>query len=1175
MTHENQKTLRGGRIIKRGKQVLSLHAAIGIVVQAIGLAVLSAVVYPVAASAADECGTMVTGGGAITCDTNSYMGSGDGTVGEPASSPINYSGVYSADPSIAVGIVSETSSTAVRLTSLINSGAVSSAISLFDGASISTAVNNSSFAVNLVDQSIQSLGSTITLSGNASARTSTQYSYGLFIQQQQSSTGAVTLQLSESSLVNTTGDNAYGVFGQQSGAGSTGGIILNISGDARVVTSGSVAYGVLLQQNAAGATGSVGALMSEQASIETSGVGSEGLLLRKEANDATGNVIAELKGLSNIKTTGDNSDALLAEIWSPVAPGDISLSLLDSSSVSTSGSESRGLYAGQFGFGDAAIQLGGSATAATSGARSKSAYALSGLVGNTAVQIDGEQVMRQVFDGQGQPRLNADGTAQLLAVSAPAVNMGSGNTTILMSGGAVTNSGDASQGLVAENNSVGGSAMVTMSGGTLTSGGTGSKGISAIVAAPKTVQVDPETGLAVFTFQYNADGSIRVDGSGNAVMLPVYVVGPERFLDANGVVVPQTGNALAEIGTETETALVSITGENTVGVQVCNEGTGTATARVLKGGRVTADGAGTKAISACADPAVTNTGAVTVDIQGEVTASGAGSIAVDVASNSATASAMSVAADSNVTNLSTDGVAFKAVGTASGNLVNAGEVIGGIDINGSFTNAASAQASLVGAQRMAIAGGLDNSGLIDLSATSALTAMTVQGNLANNGRIILGTNDAAVAGNLTGAGTIQSAVDFASGTSGTLTVDGNLDGAVVVDLRNVGGQVTAAGIRAVNILDVKGTATGSVMLANGPIDLGVYVYDIGIVGGKVENIITVSAPASTYSAVPAVISQGYATTRNFNQRVAARTYSQPASNTEPLGFWAVQPRSESAERFDSVIARKQERDLKSGMWGSIAADRSKRTPDTGNTESLTSWTLDGGYDYVLDGNGSGDVIIGGGFSLGMVSASMQSALGTTSASSTGGGVFFTGTYLAETGTYVDAQFDVGHIYTDLHDNLGVLLAEDVTSLAMVGSIELGHKFAIDEQSSFTPHVRYVLGQVKTDGYVDSRGLSVADQTDRLSELRIGGEYEHVLDGGLTLAVFGEYRRDLDPASTVDVSGVSLTSTGERDWGNLGMRFDMPITSMASFNGQVAYQAALGGANGNNSVTARVGLDVRW
>jgi outer membrane autotransporter protein len=460
------------------------------------------------------------------------------------------------------------------------------------------------------------------------------------------------------------------------------------------------------------------------------------------------------------------------------------------------------------------------------------------------------------------------------------------------------------------------------------------------------------------------------------------------------------------------------------------------------------------------------------------------------------------------------------------------------------------------------AGALTNSGDGNIILGSAST-FNVAGDLTNDGVINIGANTATVGGNVNGSGTVSLDVDFSTGAGGTFVVTGDLTGDLVVSVNNLGAEPTAAGVAAVNFLQVNGAITGSVRLADGPINLGIYTFDLNVADGQIVAASVVNPVGAVYSAHSGVVAQGFASFGSLGSRAASRTYgtSRQSSSTITVS-------SKGSGPFGGTVSV--------GPWASIEGERSTRSPDSGDVVRSTNWAFEGGYDSVLDTSSEGTWIVGAGVRFGTVSATVENALGTSALDSEGKGVMLSASHYALTGSYLDFSLRHSMISAEMHDQNGGLLAKDVKSKATVASIEVGHRLALTQRSSLTPNAQMVFGRTETKGYTDANGLAVAAQTTDIRQFRFGAQFDHALKGGATLGLFGDYLRDLAATSTIEVNGNVLTSTSPRDWANVGLRLNAPLGASSAVSGEVGYQTAVGAASSNNeSAFARLGFDLRF
>ncbi len=516
--------------------------------------------------------------------------------------------------------------------------------------------------------------------------------------------------------------------------------------------------------------------------------------------------------------------------------------------------------------------------------------------------------------------------------------------------------------------------------------------------------------------------------------------------------------------------------------------------------------------------------------------------------------------------------------------------------------------------RVDFGAGVKAASRLELAAGSTLLMTTAAGSrfdtprLLNSGLIQTGLQTGTLTGHLEGTGTLETAINFETGAHGQFNVDGGLAAGSVQTI-----TVTPLGAglgerRSFPVLTFGETVAGEVRLGTSTLDVGAMTVDLVLAGPAQTAVAPNMAMAkqatpvqpSVFSVVidksrsrfdvatnpvaAAMASQGdvigdaFVTPTSMGQRQGSRTFGSGAGSIGLPASRALTPVVASQGTLGGSFASPTgpARTVTLGQWALIEGDRFSRQPSTGQRIKGTMWRFEGGFDTALDIAEDGVLVVGAGIMLGTASAQFSAGGGAAKASANATGLSLTASYFASGGTYLDAELRATQSRSKLQGPTGAVIASGIRSSSVVGKLELGHRFALDAQSVLTPSVQVALGQVKTRGYQTTLGDTIAPQTERLSELRLGLDYDQTLANGGNLAVFGAFTRDLAPTSSVTVNGITQVSSGPRNWAEAGLRLGTVFQSGAELRGELGYRAALGSrGSGNTNAFARLGLNFNW
>lgn len=1247
--------LRGARITKRGRHVVSFNAAMGMVFQgaaALALGVTFSSLLPQAAWS-NQCGVLSGGaaGGTVTCDLTTYTGEGDGTADVPGTR-IFYAGTWTQDTTLTVDelVLQPAATHAIALQSHAGSGTaipildeagahvfvdgsgsrvfddgsggfvdmngdpftgttfqlfegITSSIVANDGVSIET-YDASRVGIFLADASRTSAGSVMTLNGNASVSTSGSRGYGAWAYQTgTNATGDLVLSLNDNASIHTTGSTARGAYGDQSALHATGDVVITLNDSATVATEGYNADAVYARQYGTNQTGDIVVTLNDRAEVSTAGMWAIGAVARQWGDNATGDIVMTLNDSASISTTGP---AVGVYAWQSGADaaGDMSITVNDNASISTENYSAQGVRVdqqgqnasgnigitlngearistlgvgaqaalarqlGTDGTGDVAVTLNDSVELSTEGPLATGVTATSGGLGEVHVSLndnvavttsggdhgvyasviraatvpledsEGARVQRAVLDTDGNPALDENNEPVLADVSIHQVHNGANSATITMSGGTVSTTGDKSEGLYAFNENLSGSSSVNFLSGTVSVSGDEAAGLRAEISAPQTIEIDSDTGLALYEPVRDRDGNIFSDLDGNVWVLPVYVQAPERRVDEDGNPLRSTGTAAATVGAN---ASVMATGAEAIGIKVDHAGIGDVEVDVA--GAVTASGTGARGVQITGDLI----GAVDLGITGTVRGGqGADAYSVFIDTGTGTQSTTTIGAGAQLG--TADRLFSGAIDVGGGSISNSGTIFGAVRA-GSLLNAASGNIVLRGSDAFQIDGNVTNNGVIDAADGAAGGIIGIGGDLAGNGVIKIDT-------------------DFAAATTDRITVGGNIVSGsnVSVDVTNLGGTIgnDSAPLLA-QILTVDGTVAAD---SSYVVKAGLLEFEFDSAGGVLSApVIKVADEVQVYTAAPVAVASSFTSIGSTQSRLANRVYTN-RSNTGSATIAGVSSKGTlDVQPYEGVEA-----------WASITAEQRKSSRSTGAIHDDTYEEIEGGYDTRMMTADGDTIVIGGSAHIGQFASKVTSPLGRSSRSSgTGFGIGASATYFASTGSYLDANLRASSAKSDISRD-GTELASDVKSRTVSGSVEIGHDFALQGIGSITPSAQLTIGRTHLDGFTDSTGAVVQSVAQRTKEARLGVTYVGALSSvgeGSSFRMSADYFTDLSPASEITVADTTLTSTGERNWFELGLG----TTLVSGVNSRISLDAAYSfvptNRINNNGLRASVGYKMQW
>jgi outer membrane autotransporter protein len=442
---------------------------------------------------------------------------------------------------------------------------------------------------------------------------------------------------------------------------------------------------------------------------------------------------------------------------------------------------------------------------------------------------------------------------------------------------------------------------------------------------------------------------------------------------------------------------------------------------------------------------------------------------------------------------------------------------------------------------------------------NAVGGLALDAHLTNNGTVT--TQDGVVgdiitvAGNYAGTGLLLLDANTATTTGDTLVINGDvISGGTTVRAQST----TPNALLSSDLVAV--TVVGTSMEGDfvGALTSGAFDYSLVKAGNDFVFSVASKAVNSTgavYEAAPSVLGA-------FNR---LPTLEQRAGQRQ----WAGQS-----------VARAEGQPI-TGAWVRFSGDKLDATTTTGSSIDSSTWGLQTGADFAVEPSDAGQWVLGVTGQYGQVSSTVTSALGFGTIDAEGFGVGATATWYGNTGTYVDLQGQINWIDSDIASSAAGSLTEGELSRAYALSAEVGHRFALNETSALVPQAQLTWGRVDGGSFTDSAGNAVDLGSNDRTIGRIGLAYEYTpdtaTDGNQTKAyVIGNILHDFSGDSSVNVAGADLsTGAAETTWGEIGLGGSYAMDANTTLYGEAAYRASFDGSSANNGLSGTVGLRIQW
>ncbi len=496
-------------------------------------------------------------------------------------------------------------------------------------------------------------------------------------------------------------------------------------------------------------------------------------------------------------------------------------------------------------------------------------------------------------------------------------------------------------------------------------------------------------------------------------------------------------------------------------------------------------------------------------------------------------------------------------------------------------------ATLLGASRV-------TDGILSVNDTLGGTMEVVGGRLQGIGQVGTTTNQVGgtiapgnsigtltIAGDYIGAGgTLEIETELGDDTSATdrLIINGNSSGNTNLRVINVGGTgaQTNEGIR---IVQIGGLADGTFSL------LGNYVFegDQAVVGGAYAYRLYqggTSTPAdghwylrsSLINATPlyqagAPVYESYAPVLlRLNE---LETLQQRIGNRN----WTLGPAATSRGGGNA--------------WGRMAGSTGRSSPQTSTsgTYSFDTWQVQAGIDRTLHNGAQGDLIGALYARYGNATGIVSSPHGAGDISSSGYGLGGTLTWYGSQGSYADLQGSLTWYDSTLRSATAqTTLASGAGALGYAMGLEAGHRIALDANWSVTPQAQITYSGMNTDPFTDVFGASIGRIDGRDLTLRVGisADYETEWQdrqnqtSRLHIYSIADLYYSALPSTTIELSGVSLTSTQSNIRGGLGIGGTYSWgDARYALHGQGRISTSLDNGQGSYILSGTVGLTAKY
>ncbi|WP_162798110.1 autotransporter family protein [Sulfitobacter sp. JL08] len=463
--------------------------------------------------------------------------------------------------------------------------------------------------------------------------------------------------------------------------------------------------------------------------------------------------------------------------------------------------------------------------------------------------------------------------------------------------------------------------------------------------------------------------------------------------------------------------------------------------------------------------------------------------------------------------------------------------------------------------------------LINDATLNAAGGFSLTGNLSNSGIVSMNDGTAGdisgVSADYAGGGQLFVDVDFATDTSDTLVIGGNVTGAATaVTLTNASTGVETG--NDILVIDVAGTtALGDFTLSGGAYSVGAFRYNLDLQGSQwfLSNI-GANGTGAVYEAAPDALLR-FSSIPTLDQRVSQRQSlgkANSSNSTSPAeGAWL----RIHGRKFD------------------IAPQQST----SGNTYDGNIWGVQIGVDTQSIEGGNGHWVFGLTGQFGKLDSTAANGLGSGNIYAEGYGIGATATWYADQGSYLDAQAQINWIDSEISSSTSGSLVNGHSSTAYALSIEGGHRIKMGSQNALIPQAQLTWGHLDGGRFTDTAGDTVNLGSTESLLGRIGLAYEYEYDGASSgtgsstagpdqdrkrVYVIGNILHDFSGTSSVNVSGANLSAKNESTWAELGVGGSIVWDENMALFAEGSYRTEISGNLGNNQgVGLTAGFRMTW
>jgi outer membrane autotransporter protein len=334
---------------------------------------------------------------------------------------------------------------------------------------------------------------------------------------------------------------------------------------------------------------------------------------------------------------------------------------------------------------------------------------------------------------------------------------------------------------------------------------------------------------------------------------------------------------------------------------------------------------------------------------------------------------------------------------------------------------------------------------------------------------------------------------------------------------------------------------------------GTYEVELFIGGlSSVDNLIIIQLVDNfIYEAAPHVLLDGMTRMPTLEQRVGQRRWNSAAGTLEPS----------------------------SGGWVRTFGDWSEADLNTGTSYDVDTWGLQAGFDLPVEPGEDGQWVLGLTAQTGNTSADIATMTGTGAINAESLGVGATATWHGYNDLYVDLQGQVNWASVDYSSSLHGQLAEDELARTAAASIEVGRRFALDENRGLIPQAQLTWASVDGGSFTDSAGNAIDLGTNERVTGRLGVayDYEWSSDDGESMQnvyAIANVLHDFSNDASVGMAGARLASERDATWGEIGLGGSVTWDENKTLYAEASYRDSFGSGSGSG-FSANAGLRVQW